>query len=64
MKLEEKRDLKMNQYGPNALKKETKKNQKVIKNEIELEFLEQEEKEKAILAKYNKDPDDDDEEDP
>lgn len=57
-KIEEKRDLKVNKYGPNKFKDVKKKPEKKgPKNEIELEFLAQDEKEKYYKDKYNKNSD-------
>ncbi|CDW77273.1 phospholipid-translocating p-type flippase family [Stylonychia lemnae] len=61
-KIEERRDLRVNKYGPNKFKDFKKKEvKKQIKNEIELEFIEQDEKDKYINSKYNKESDDEEE---
>ena len=58
VKIEEKRDLKVNKYGPNKFKDFKKKNEKKgPKNEIELEFLAQDEKDQYYREKYNKNSD-------
>lgn len=64
-KLEEKRDLRTNKYGVPIEKENRKPGQvqqrRAPRNEIELEFLKQDEKERAIADKYR---DQDSEEEP
>ena len=63
-KIEVKRDLKMNKYGVKAKDKKKADNalvKRAPRNEIELEFQLQDEKEKFIIDKYRKGSDDEDE---